>query len=181
MAKKLWYPLAWYAWQLSVESLLYLAQGADNFADPFRPKFTQMLPWVLTHGVTASLVLAIGPVLFLTRRHHALWGRLYLGLALVAGLTALPLSWRAEGGPVAQAGFISLNLAWLAATWGVWTQKSHRDWVILHYTLTFSAVLSRVGLSLADYMDCDFALSYPILAWTSWLPGLLWSARRFRD
>lgn len=173
--------VAWYAWQLSLASVVYLAQGPEYFAEPFRQKFTEMLPWVVTHGLTASLALALGPLLFLgayfetLQRSHRWLGPLYLVACLIAGLTGLPLSLRAEGGLIARLGFLVLNALWLTFTWKLWRDFGrHRAWVRAHYALTFSAVISRVGLSLSDYLNLDFTVTYPILAWASWLPGCLW-------
>lgn len=175
----------WYSWQLTSTAIPYLLSGSEHFALPFRPKYIRLLPWVLTHGLCACSALAIGPLLLMRQyfpflgRYHARLGKAYLGAAVIGGLAALPLSIQAEGGPMAQAGFLALNTFWLWGARGVWQSAKSRDWdrhqawVNFHFGLTFSAVLSRLAMNVAGMLELDFAQSYAVIAWLSWAPGLL--------
>jgi hypothetical protein len=175
----------WYAWQLTSTAVPYLLGGTEQFALPFRPKYIRLLPWVLSHGLCACCALAIGPLLLLRPyfpllgRYHSLLGKSYLAAAIIGGLAALPLSVQAEGGPMAQAGFLALNALWLWGAKGVWqSAKSrqwqlHQAWVNFHFGLTFSAVLSRLAMNVSGLLEIDFNQSYTAIAWLSWMPGLM--------
>ena len=179
--------LALAAWSLSLASLAYMAQGPTHFQPPFQAKYVLLWPWVALHGVSAALTLSLGPLLLfpsLVSLHHARVGRLYVLSALLAGLSAIALSLRAEGGLVSQSGFIVLNALWLASLYGVWRTARrrqigwHQAWTALHYGLACSALLSRLGLWVAAQLEIDFDLAYPVLSWLSWQPGLIYGTAR---
>ena len=177
------------AWVLSANSLHLIWQGPQAFLPPFGPKYSQEWPWVVGHGISACLLLSLGTLLLarwqfpLPRAWHARLGKLYLGSAVVAIVTGLPLSWRAEGGPLATLSFGTLSAFWAWATWGAYrTARSrqwgeHQCWVRFHYALAFSAVLLRIGLGMAAYLDLEVEQVAAGLAWASWQPAILYAWR----
>ena len=164
-------------------------QGPEAFLPPFGPKYALEWPWVVSHGVSACLLLCIGPLLLARRQFalspgwHARLGKLYLSSAAVAILTGVPLAGRAEGGWVASLSFYSLSACWAWASWQAYrTARSrqwekHQRWVRFHYTLAFSAVLLRIGLGVAAYLDLEPHQVAGILAWASWQPAMVYGWR----
>ena len=181
---------AWQAWDLSFHSLRLVCQGPGAFLPPFGPKYALEWPWVVGHAWSACLLLSVGPLLLtrwqfpLPRGWHARLGKVYLGCALVAILTGLPLSFRAEGGPGASASFYSLSAVWAWATWQAlraarqkrW--RLHLSWVRFHYALAFSAVFLRIGLGIAAHLDWELEQVAAGLAWLSWQPAMVYGWRK---
>lgn len=177
------------AWVLSASSVQLIWQGPGAFPPPFGPKYALEWPWVLGHGVSACLLLALGPLLLgrwqfpLPRPWHARLGKLYLGCAGVAILTGLPLSGRAEGGWPASLSFYCLSAIWSWATWRVYSTararrwSRHQLWVRFHYALAFSAVFLRIGLGTAAYLDLEVEQVAGGLAWASWQPAMIYAWR----
>lgn len=160
---------------LSLQSLHMLAQGPQAFAAPFGPKYAQEWGCVCVHSLSALVVLMLGPPLLLRWKIGHRWlGRLYLLSAVVAGLSGIPLSVRAEGSP---ASFLILSLLWLRAAWGAYQTararqwKEHRHWVQVHYLLAWSAVFLRLGLGVSEHLGVPLGQVTLPLAWLSWQPG----------
>lgn len=162
-------------WHLCLNSFGALAQGPEAFAPPFGPKYATEWGWVVAHGLSACLVLLLGPPLLLRRQlpglrgGHALLGKAYLGLALFAGLTSIPMCCRAEGGALGQAGFLVLCGLWLVTVWPAYAHarrrrwREHERWIRVHYALTCAAVGIRLLLGIGARFDWDNA------AWVPWL------------
>jgi len=177
------------AWELSFSSLLMLAQGPDAFFPPFGPKYARLWGWVVTHGVSACLLLSLGPVLLfrqylpLPQGWHALFGKAYLALSCVAILSGIPLSIQAEGGWLASLSFLTLSVVWAWASYGVFRTARrrqfgrHQQWVWFHYALAFSAVFLRIGLGIAAYLDYEVHQVSAAVGWLSWQPALLYAWR----
>jgi hypothetical protein len=49
--------------------------------------------------------------------------------------------------------------------------KSHQNWMIRSYALTFAAVTLRIYLGIAIAAGAVFA-AYPYISWLCWLPNL---------
>jgi uncharacterized membrane protein len=141
------------------------------------------------------LALALGPFQFLPRLRarrpalHRWMGRLYLIAILLGGTGGLYMATMAWGGIPARLGFGVLALLWLGS--GFLAYRSiraghvavHRQWMIRNYALTFAAVTLRLQLPLSGLLGLDFTTSYAVIAWTCWLPNLLfaeWLIRRRR-
>ncbi len=175
------------AWVLSVNSLHWIGQGPRAFSPPFGPKYALEWPWVVGHGISACLLLSLGPLLLarwqfpLPRGWHASLGKLYLASAGIAIFTGLPLSSRAEGGLPASLSFYTLSAFWAWATWQVYRTArarqwvDHQLWVRFHYGLAFSAVLLRIGLGIAAFLDLEVAQVAAGLAWASWQPAMIYA------
>ncbi len=139
------------------------------------------------HIFPALLVLAAGLTQFsgsLLRRVPALhrWmGRMYaFSILLVCGPAGMVMAWYANGGPFAQASFLSLSILWWGSTWWAWRAiragniRAHGAWMIRSYALTFSAITLRLmQYGLAMYADLDPETAYRLVAWPSWLLNLL--------
>jgi hypothetical protein len=179
----------WQAWDLSVHSLYLVWQGPSAFFPPFAGKYAREWPWVVGHAVSACLLLSLGPLLLarrqfvLPRGWHARLGKLYLACAAVAIGTGLPLSARAEGGAWASLSFYALSAVWAWASWHLYRTargkawKQHLCWVRFHYGLAFSAVILRIGLGTAAYLDLELGQVAAPLAWLSWQPAVLYAGR----
>jgi len=166
-------------------------QGPTAFLPPFGPKYAQEWPWVVVHSASACFVLSLGPILLLRgifplpMGWHSRLGKAYLLCTLLAIGTGLPLSARAEGGRLATASFFSMSLVWAWVSWRAYRSarlrhfQSHQKWMRFHYSLAFSAVLLRIGLSIALHYDYELNEVAGILAWISWQPALIygWALR----
>lgn len=177
------------AWELSLSSLQLLAQGPEAFFPPFGPKYTGLWGWVVAHGVSACLLLSLGPVLLLRpvlplpKGWHPLLGKTYLALSGLALLSGIPLSLQAEGGWPASLSFLSLSGVWAWASFGIFGTarrrqfRRHQQWVRFHYSLAFSAVFLRIGLGLAAYFDYEVGEVAALMGWLSWQPAMIYAWR----
>ena len=90
---------------------------------------------------------------------------------------------RAEGGWLATLSFYTLSAWWALASWRAYRTArarqwgQHQRWVRFHYTLAFSAVLLRIGLGLAAYLDLEVHQVAAGLAWASWQPAMIYAWR----
>ena len=103
---------------------------------------------------------------------------LYLSAAVVAAGAALLRAPHAWGGPAAQLGLSLLALAWLtssaAAAADHLVARADDRWWTLSCALTTTAILSRAQLGLLWGVGVPDAVAYAIVAWSSWLPHLVW-------
>ncbi len=51
--------------------------------------------------------------------------------------------------------------------------EDHRQWMIRSYALMLAAVSLRLQLPLAGIYGIAFVSSYPIIAWSCWVPNLI--------
>lgn len=163
-----------------------VSQGPGAFLPPFGPKYAQQWPWVVMHSASACFLLSLGPVLLLRQQlplpggWHSQLGKAYLVSTPLAIGSGLPLSARAEGGLLASASFLSLSLVWAWASWQAYRMARlrnfalHQNWIRFHYSLAFSAVLLRIGLSMATHYDYELQQVSGPLAWLSWQPAMLY-------
>ncbi|MFN8609558.1 MAG: DUF2306 domain-containing protein [Vulcanimicrobiota bacterium] len=169
---------------LSWSSLSMLCQGPQAFDAPFGPKYATEWGWVWAHSVSALLVLVLGPWLLWRLPGHRLCGRIYLISSLLAGVSGLPLSLRAEGGWGGRLSFLILDSLWLRAAWSAYATarqrqwKRHLDWVQVHYLLAWSAVFFRLGLGATAQLGIPLQQVALPLAWLSWQPGFWLAYRR---
>ena len=171
----------------------FLPLGA-NVQPEMRAVYEQHPAGIYLHVFGSIFALALGPFQFSSRLRarqlnlHRWMGRLYLGVGvLVGGLAGLYMSRYAHGGPVAQAGFGALALAWIYtgarafdAIRGGETLE-HRKWMIRNFSLAFAAVTLRLYLPIPVVAGVAFASAYAVIAWACWLPNLAfaeWWIRR---
>ena len=122
------------------------------------------------HMIASALALALGPLQFSARLRHARpalhrWaGRAYLVLGIVPGaLAGLFMSAFSHGGPVSNAGFALLALAWLGTAAKAYAAiragdvAAHRLWMLRNFALAIQAPCTnsngRAGLALRQ-MKC---------------------------
>ncbi|WP_158615321.1 DUF2306 domain-containing protein [Acidipila sp. EB88] len=140
---------------------------------------------LITHAVSASVALLLGPWQFLSgirRRRPSLhrWvGRAYAVALCVAASAAIWISPHAAAGYVSTAGFLALAFGWLFTIFmGIRAIKrhfvaTHRTWMIRSYALTASAITLRIYLTFIPLFHLRFAIAYPAIAWLCWVPNLL--------
>lgn len=141
---------------------------------------------IYLHIFAAAVALLLGPFQFSatlrrTRpRVHRWAGRLYLGIGvLIGGLAGLYMSFNARGGLPARTGFAVMASLWLYTGLRAFTAirgrgiAEHRIWMVRSFALTFGAVTLRLWLPLADVIGYPFEVSYPWIAWISWVPNLI--------
>lgn len=113
------------------------------------------------------------------RMLHRRLGAVYFFGVLASGFGGLVLAAGSAGGMVAHLGFGACALAWLGTTllgaWTIWTRDfaAHERWMLRSYAVTFAAVMLRIWMPLSGIAGIPMALSYPVVAWLSWVPNLL--------
>lgn len=170
--------------------------------------YTQWVNFLYLHAVGSAIALAVGPLLFSTRlqtkhlRLHRQLGKLYVLSIGVGGVSGIYLAFEALGGVMSQAGFLALDVVWLAATYLGYKRirqkqvEQLREWMLRSYALTFAGVTLRFWLGLlgmltipveslsqSDLLLGDFNRIYRIDAWLCWVPNLIaaeWLIRRRR-
>jgi len=147
------------------------------------PNVTTHREALIIHATMASFALLSGPLqMSRTLRNrfpnvHRGIGWLYVTAVLVGWIASLPLALHAFTGAIASAGFLCLGAAWLFTTLYAIVAisggdiKSHRNWMIRGYALTFAAVTLRIYLGLSIAAGALF-VAYPFIAWACWLPNL---------
>jgi len=137
------------------------------------------------HIITAPIALAIAPFQLSKRfraqsiRRHRLMGRVYCGAVLLAGITGVMIGFNAEGGLIAQSGFVLLAVIWLLATFRAVQVimrgqiALHQKWMIRSIALTFAGVTLRVLLPVQLLAGISIDVAYPVVAWLCWVPNLV--------
>jgi uncharacterized membrane protein len=141
---------------------------------------------IYTHVFASVAALSLGSFQFSPRLRgsrpqlHRWMGRIYLGIGVgIGGLSGLYMSAFAFGGILAKLGFASAAVAWLFTGLRAFQAirrgnvSEHRKWMIRNFSLTLAAVTLRIYLPASLIAGVPFELSYPIIAWASWLPNLL--------
>lgn len=142
-------------------------------------------PWgIYSHAFGGGIALIFGAfqfhrgILAKRRNAHRLMGKIYVGAAMLVGVSGLYMAWYAFGGPITQVGFAGLAIAVLTTTITAFTTirrgnvASHRRWVIRSYALIFAAVTLRIQLPLLIMYFGAFTPAYQMVAWLSWVPNL---------
>jgi uncharacterized membrane protein len=159
--------------------------GEYRSGDPFAAQFAVSGVDVPLHFFAAGLALVLAPLQLAgwvrrrAPRLHRLAGWTYMAAILVGGVSGLSLSFEAQGGPLARAGFFTLALLWpLVTAQGVRSAVAgdhvrHREWMSRSVALTFGAVTLRVMLVVGfGMLDYPFMVVYATAAWAAWLLNL---------
>jgi uncharacterized membrane protein len=181
------------AYALLAYSVLPLGAGVHP---DMLPEFVMRPVALYAHAFAASVALLLGPWQFSARLRqkrphlHRFAGRIYLAVGvLLGGLSGLYLAQSAYGGTTARLGFATLAVVWLFTGVAAFLAirkgdvAVHRRWMTRNFALTFAAVMLRLYLPAAAVAGVDFAASYAVIAWLSWVPNLLmaeWLLRRGR-
>ena len=179
-----------YAWILLCSLATLVGLVSLRYALPHIPfaipnsNLVYRRPWLVTHALSASVALLVGPWQFLTNlqksrsRLHRRIGWMYVVAILIGWIASIPVALHAQAGPVSQAGFLSLGAAWITTTsLGLLTAikrqfADHRRWMIRSYAVTASAITLRILLPIALLSGVPFKYAYPAIAWACWLVNL---------
>ncbi len=121
---------------------------------------------------------------FLLKEHralHRLMGRLYAITILIINFpVALIMAYYANGLIPSRIAFFILDVLWFTFTLKAVIAirkkdvKSHREWMIRSFALTFSAITNRTWkLVLAHYLPIDNLSLYMLDAWLGFVPNIL--------
>ena len=142
-------------------------------------------PWLTVHAGLAATALLVGPFQFIAGlrarwpRVHRWMGRVYVAGCLGAGVAGLPLAYGTDAGPIATAGFATLDVIWFAITAQALRlamtgrYAEHRRWMIRSFALTFAAVTLRLYLPFPPMMGYSFLEGYRAISWIAWVPNLM--------
>lgn len=181
--------IAWSAWGLAAflsVAVALFSYRYVTFSGLLAPNVMENVmarPWIAVHAGGAATALLVGGFQFLpaVRRRkplHRWLGRAYASGCLVGGAAALLLAPTATAGPVASVGFAILGVLWIWFTVQGWRAArarrfdAHRRWMIRSFALTFGAVTLRLYLPIGPMLGFDFAASYVVVSWLSWVPNL---------
>ena len=173
----------------------YVVLGERMYPPNLRESFLAR-PWgIYTHALFGSLGMLTGPLQFLasvrarwTRVHRTL-GKVYVGSAVMVGLSGLYMAPYSFGGMVTHLGFGGLAVALLVTTGVAFARirggdvEGHRAWMVRSFALLFAAATLRIEIPLLMVLhQGDFLATYRQVAWLCWVPNLLWAEAwlRFR-
>ncbi|WP_294284065.1 DUF2306 domain-containing protein [uncultured Chryseobacterium sp.] len=114
-------------------------------------------------------------------RIHRVIGKAYVIAVAISSGCAIYMGFYANGGIVAETGFIILGMIWLVTTLIalVGIKKGnivrHQQWMNYSYACTFAAVTLRIWLPLLKSITGDAEGSYIAVAWLCWVPNLLFA------
>lgn len=139
------------------------------------------------HISASSIALVLGAYQLLPtlrRRHrnvHRWVGRCYAIAVLVGSISAGLMAFEIANS-VATLGFAILAVLWLATTVkAVQLARAnriadHRKWMICSFSLTFAAVTLRLQLLVSAVgFGMPYDQIYPFLAWSCWVPNILFA------
>ena len=179
----------------------YITFNSENFNNAtarYATESTLRYVGLFVHAFAGGIALLLGPFQFLDRFRkrrpvvHRWMGRLYLVSILIGGLSAFIIAPGMISGLVGEVGLMSLAVLWL------WTGamayrsirngdvKSHREWMIRSFALTFAAATLRLwlGTLIATQMpflqtkyagdfDALFVEVYRVVMWLCWVPNII--------
>ena len=188
-------PRAGVAWWLLVSGatlvflygIAYVVLGDRMYPPPLIDSF-RARPWgIYPHAFFGAIALLTGALQFrrdvLVRRRplHRLLGKVYVVTALITGCVGLYMAFYSYGGLDTHLGFGLLALSFLFTTTRAYVlvrQRrfvEHREWMIRSYAILFGAVMLRLQAPIIGSLTPTFDFGYAILAWSSWVPNILWA------
>ncbi len=179
----------------------YITFNSENFNNAtarYATESTLRYVGLFVHIFSGGLALILGPFQFLDgfrkRRPvvHRWMGRLYLVSILIGGLSAFVIAPGMISGLVGEVGLMSLAVLWLWTGWNAYSSirkgdvKSHREWMIRSFALTFAAATLRLWLGAliatqlpflqtkyAGDFDALFVEVYRVVMWLCWVPNII--------
>ena len=179
----------------------YITLNSENFNNAttrYATESTLRYVGLFVHAFAGGIALLLGPFQFLDgfrkRRPvvHRWMGRIYLVSILIGGLSAFIIAPGMISGLVGEVGLISLAVLWMWTGWNAYSSirkgdvKSHREWMIRSFALTFAAATLRLwlGTLIATQLpflqtrysgdfDALFVEVYRVVMWLSWVPNLI--------
>jgi uncharacterized membrane protein len=177
-----WSSLCVVATLLSLVSFRYVL---PHVPFPIRnSNFVLRRPWLVTHVVSASVALLVGPWQFLKslrtarRELHRRIGWVYVIAVLIGWISSIPVALHAPSGVPAQAGYIVLGLAWITTTsLGLLTAirgqlEEHRRWMTRSYALACGSITLRLILPVCLVSGMSFKHAEPLSVWACWIMNL---------
>lgn len=179
----------------------YITLNSENFNNAttrYATESTLRYVGLFVHAFAGGIALLLGPFQFLDgfRKRkpsvHRWMGRIYLVSILIGGLSAFIIAPGMISGLVGEVGLLSLAVLWLWTGWNAYSSirkgdvKSHREWMIRSFALTFAAATLRLwlGTLIATQLpflqtrysgdfDALFVEVYRVVMWLSWVPNLI--------
>ena len=179
----------------------YITFNSENFNNAtkrYATESTLRYVGLFVHAFAGGIALLIGPFQFLDgfrkRRPvvHRWMGRLYLVSILIGGLSAFIIAPGMISGLVGEVGLMSLAILWFWTGWNAYSSirkgdvKSHREWMIRSFALTFAAATLRLWLGTliatqlpflqtkyAGDFDALFVEVYRVVMWLCWVPNII--------
>jgi uncharacterized membrane protein len=192
-----WLLLTWASVMMAWAAFSYVTGNPQDYDSLFRAKYIAHLGVVWSHGVSATLALALGPFQFWTwlrvkhRAVHRTVGYLYMLCMLAGGVSGVIMGLDAHGGVPSRIGFSLMAVLWMVTAAKALQAAvrrdflAHRMWMIRNFALTFGAVLLRVYLYSLQHYGFAFDQVYPFVTWGAWLPNIivveLWLRASFPD
>ncbi len=181
----------------------YITFNSENFNNAttrYATESTLRYVGLFIHAFSGGLALLIGPFQFLDgfrkRRQnlHRWMGRIYLISILLGGLSAFIIAPGMISGLVGEVGLMFLAVLWLWTGWNAYNSirkgdvKSHREWMIRSFALTFAAATLRLwlGALIATQLpflqtkyggdfDALFVEVYRVVMWLCWVPNIIFA------
>lgn len=176
-------------WGLSIAVTLYawglMAWGGPAAFEGMAHHLPDRATFLVAHILAAALALVLMPFQFWSRLRnrrrnlHRWTGRIYAMAVLVGGISGIALALNTASGPLAASGFGLLGIVWIAATVVAVLAAlrrdfpTHRRWMIYSAAMTFAAVTLRIQIPLAMIGGLSFETSYPVIAWSAWVPNVV--------
>ena len=172
---------------MSIAIGLYAVSFQAGFSGnpAFHLRFDKMPVFTGMHITGGAVVLLLGGFQFVEalrrnyRQLHRWMGRIYLSFVLIGGIGGLMMAPVSDGGLVAHFGFGTLAVLWLYSGSQAYFAirrgdvATHRAWMMRNYAMTFGAVTLRIYLGFFGLAGVPFSESYPVVAWVSWVPNLI--------
>jgi uncharacterized membrane protein len=190
-----WAVMMFFATAISAYAIALVIIGEPMYGPQLVASF-KARPWGINpHALFGAVALFLGAFQFLPAirrrpRVHRMFGRIYVGAAVLTGGAGLYMAPYSYGGWITHLGFAGLAVALLTTTLAGLAairrgeQYAHRAWMTRSYALMFAAVTLRIELPLLIvFFRGNFDPAYRIVAWLCWLPNLVaaeWMLRRFR-
>ena len=197
-----WELMAFLAVVVTIVALApYITFNSENFNNAttrYETESTLRYVGLFVHAFAGGIALLLGPFQFLDgfrkRRPviHRWMGRIYLVSILIGGLSAFIIAPGMISGLVGEVGLMSLAILWLWTGWNAYSSirkgdvKSHREWMIRSFALTFAAATLRLwlGTLIATQLpflqtkyggdfDALFVEVYRVVMWLCWVPNII--------
>ncbi len=191
MLKKILFTLFLLITSILLFNISYLYIGFDKHVDFLQTKqfIYKLKSWKYSfyiHVFTGILIYISGGLQFLISyqkypKLHRILGYLYVGFIFITFPAVLIMSFRANGGYIAQVSFVTQTLLWLLFTYlGLRailknTLITHKKFMIRSYALTLSAFTLRFLAFLIGMMKIDLHpnVKYIFIAYGSWIINLV--------
>ena len=197
-----WALMAFFAVVVTIIALApYITFNSENFNNAttrYATESTLRYVGLFVHAFAGGIALLLGPFQFLDGFRklrpvvHRWMGRIYLVSILIGGLSAFIIAPGMISGLVGEIGLMSLAVLWLWTGWNAYSSirkgdiKSHREWMIRSFALTFAAATLRLwlGTLIATQLpflqtkyggdfDALFVEVYRVVMWLCWVPNII--------